>query len=162
MRIKGCCVLNEEMANHSFFSWAGIHIVEAAEGQSHLELSVKDHHRGGGGTEAINGGIVAYLFDGLLGTAVRSSWTEDVVGHVTVTLNIQYQRLLRVKNTVVARGRVTKMGGTTVFAAGEVYDESGLVAATCTGIYQVFRRKEHLAVDMGQPSSDGRERRDKK
>ncbi len=133
--------LNGEMNNlHPFYSWAGIDVVEATEGESYLELRVQDHHRGGGGTDAINGGIVAYLFDGILGAAVRSAWPDDVVRHVTITLNIQYHRLLRVKHTVIGRGHVTQFGGTTVFAAGEVYDDAGLVAATCTGVYRVFRR----------------------
>ncbi|PSR23208.1 MAG: hypothetical protein C7B45_03685 [Sulfobacillus acidophilus] len=133
--------LNKEtFIRPEIFSWAGIRIVEAAEGRSRLELQVEDHHRGGAGTNAINGGIVAYLFDGLLGMAVRSVWTEDVVRHATISLNIQYQRLVNVKETLVGCGHVTKAGGTTVFAVGEVYDDWGLVAASCTGIYRLFRR----------------------
>ncbi|MHB1611519.1 MAG: PaaI family thioesterase [Sulfobacillus sp.] len=131
----------EEMANHLFYTWAGLRVVQARGGQAVVELDVKEHHRGGGGTRAINGGIVAYLFDGLLGAAVGSTWTEDIVGQVTVTLNIQYQRMLQAEHTVVGRGRVTNKGSAMVFVAGEVYDESGEVAATCTGVYRVFRKR---------------------
>lgn len=131
-----------EANGYPFFSWAGLRIIEAKDGHSTLELDVQHHHRGGGGTDAVNGGIVAYMFDGLLGTAVRSIWTDDIVGQVTITLNIQYQRMIAAKHRIVGHGRVVRAGSSIVFVEGEVLDESGQVAAECTGIYRIFRKKE--------------------
>ena len=128
-----------EANGYPFFAWAGLRVVHAGGGQSRVELDVAHHHRGGGGTEAINGGIVAYMFDATQGVAVRSVWDDEVVGQVTVSLNIQYRRMLTVDKRVVAKARVTSMGRTTVFTAGEVYDEAGQVAASCTGIFRLFR-----------------------
>ncbi len=131
-----------EANGYPFFSWAGLRIVEAIEGSSTIELDVQHHHRGGGGTEAVNGGIIAYMFDGILGTAVRSIWTDDVVGQVTITLNIQYQRMIAAKHRIVGHGRVVRAGSSMVFVEGEILDESEQVAAECTGIYRIFRQRE--------------------
>ncbi len=124
-----------------FFSWAGLRITHAKDGEAQIELDVAHHHRGGGGTEAVNGGIVAYMFDGLLGVAVRSVWEEDVVGQVTVNLNIQYRQMLHAKQVVIGKSRVTTRGRSTVFAEGEVYNDAGQVAASCTGIFRLFRER---------------------
>lgn len=134
-----------EANGYPFYSWAGLRVVEATEGRSTIELDVQLHHRGGGGTEAVNGGIVAYMFDGLLGSAVRSIWTEDILTQVTITLNIQYLRLLKAKTQVVGKARVIRQGSTTVFAEGEILDESETVCAKCTGIYRLFRKSGHEA-----------------
>lgn len=120
-----------------FFRWPGLRIVEARDGRSRIELLVEEHHRGGGGTRAVNGGIIAYLFDGLLGTAVFSS-RSDIVGQVTVSLNITYLRMLEAERQVVGTARVIGGGRSLVFAQGEVMDEQGNVCATCSGIYRIF------------------------
>ncbi len=131
-----------EANGYPFYSWAGLRIVEAVDGQSTIVLDVQFHHRGGGGTDAVNGGIVAYMFDGLLGSAVRSVWTENVVTQVTITLNIQYLRMIKAKKQIVGHARVTRRGATTMFADGEILDEEGNVCAKCTGIYRLFRKRE--------------------
>ncbi len=128
-----------EANGYPFFSWAGLSIVEAQQGRSTLELAVEHHHRGGGGTHAVNGGIISYMFDGLLGVAVRSAWTPGVTGQVTITLNIQYLKMLQAEKTVVGHGRVVRLGATTAFVEGEILDESQTICATCTGIYKLFR-----------------------
>jgi len=120
-----------------FFRWPGFRVVEARDGQARVELLVEEHHRGGGGTRAVNGGIVAYLFDGLLGAAVFSS-RDDITGQVTVSLNITYLRMLEAERQVVGTARVISGGRNLVFAQGEVMDEHGNVCATCSGIYRIF------------------------
>lgn len=123
-----------------FFEWASLSVVEAGEGRARVQLDVQPHHRGGGGTEAVNGGIGAYMFDGVLGTAVRSTWDEGVVGQVTMTLNIQYLRPLLADETVTAYGEVTHRGRQSAFVRGEIYDREGRVAMAATGLFHLFRR----------------------
>lgn len=130
-----------EANGYPFFSWAGLRIVEAANGSATLELDVEHHHRGGGGTNAVNGGITAYMFDGLLGVAVRSAWDPGVSGQVTISLNIQYLRMIQTENKVIGHARVTRKGASTVFVEGEIFDESGTVCAKCVGIYKLFRQR---------------------
>ncbi|MCU0447791.1 MAG: PaaI family thioesterase [Microscillaceae bacterium] len=125
----------------SFYQWAGIEIIEAHAGEVRLVLHVQDHHRGGGGTQAINGGIVAYMFDALLGTCAGTVWDENTIGQVTITLNIQYLAMLQAEKQVVGVAHVTKRGKATVFMTGEIYDEQGEVCASCTGIYRLRQKK---------------------
>ena len=127
-----------EANGYPFYSWAGLRIVKADNGSSILELDVGHHHRGGGGTDAVNGGIVAYMFDGLLGVAVRSVWTSSVTGQVTISLNIQYLRMLKAQTKITGRAHVTRQGTSTVFVEGEIFDESGTACAKCVGIYKLF------------------------
>ncbi|PSR26152.1 MAG: hypothetical protein C7B43_14810 [Sulfobacillus benefaciens] len=134
-----------EANGYPFYSWAGLRIVEAVDGHSTIELDVQFHHRGGGGTEAVNGGIVAYMFDGLLGSAVRSIWTEAISTQVTITLNIQYLRMIKATSRIVGHAQVVRQGSTTVFAEGEILDESGTACAKCTGVYRLFRKHDREA-----------------
>lgn len=122
-----------------FFEWAQIAIQEVTDGQSCLFMEVTEHHRGGGGTQAVNGGIAAYLFDAALGTAVQSTWDKDVTGQVTMTLNIQYLRPLLAITGVTARAEVTHRGRSTVYAWGEICGDDGRPSMTATGIFHLFR-----------------------
>ncbi|NMP21100.1 PaaI family thioesterase [Sulfobacillus harzensis] len=124
-----------------FFEWAGMEVVEAAQGRSTVRLHVDRHHRGGGGTEAVNGGVGAYMFDGILGSAVRSTWDDEVAGQVTMTLTIQYLRPLIADDVVEGRGEVTHRGRSAVYAKGEIYDSQGRVAMRASGIFHLFRHR---------------------
>lgn len=126
----------------SFFEWAGLEIVAAHEGHARVRLHVQPHHRGGGGTDAVNGGIGAYMFDGVLGAAVRSTWDEDVLNQVTMTLNIQYLAPLSADTTVEASAEVTHRGRRAVYVRGEIYDRHGHVAMAAVGIFHLFRRHD--------------------
>lgn len=130
----------ESQYEQQFFQWAGLEVLEANNGRSRVRLHVEPHHRGGGGTEAVNGGIGAYLFDGLLGSAVRSTWDEDIQGQVTMTLTIQYLKPLLADDVVDGVGEVTHRGRSAVYAEGVIYDKHGSAAMSCTGIFHLFRQ----------------------
>jgi uncharacterized protein (TIGR00369 family) len=123
-----------------YTQWAGIRIVEASGGASLLELDVQDHHRGVGGTESINGAIIAYLHDILQGAAVRSAWDAAHLSLATISLNIQYLRLLNAEKLVTGRGRLVQRGGTVAYGESELLDEAGNVCSTSTGQFRLFRR----------------------
>lgn len=125
-----------------YFEWAGIELVRAHQGKAWVRMPVQSHHRGGGGTPAVNGGIAAYLFDGLLGATVRSIWDDAVKGQVTMTLTIQYLKPLFVKEVVTGYGEVTHQGRTAVYVRGEIYDDQGHIAMTASGIYHLFRDRD--------------------
>lgn len=132
----------------TFFSWPGLRIIEADKGRSRVELEVREHHRGGGGTRAINGGIVAYMFDGLLGIAIASLWDEKVQGQVTVNLNVDYLGPVEAKERIEGTASVVRMGRSVAFAEGRVFDEVGNLCATCTGIYRLFRNSRTSNSEM--------------
>lgn len=128
--------------SRSLFAWAGIRIVEAHAGRATLELDVADHHRGGGGSEAVNGAIVAYACDCALGTASASTWEEDVRAQVTVSMNVNYLRLARAEKLLTVTAEVVERGRNLVFVGGELRAENGETCATCTGTYRLFRRRD--------------------
>jgi uncharacterized protein (TIGR00369 family) len=127
--------------NRPLFAWAGIEIIEALDGVSRVELKVEDHHRGGGGTEAVNGAICAYVLDCALGVACASSWDDGVQAQVTVTIDVHYLRMLQTESTLTGTGRVVQRGRTLVFVHGELLDESGEICATCMATYRLFRAR---------------------
>ena len=122
-----------------YFEWAGIEVVRALDGEAEVRMPVVPHHRGGGGTAAVNGGIGAYVFDGVMGTAVRSTWDDQVRGQVTMTMTIQYQRPLIAQDAVTATARVTQRGRTAVYVEGMILNDAGEVSMTASGIYHLFR-----------------------
>ncbi|MEL6625308.1 MAG: PaaI family thioesterase [Bacteroidota bacterium] len=124
-----------------FFKWADLEIMEAADGKSELKLNVQRHHRGGGGTKAVHGGIIAYMFDGLLSSAARSLAGEDLMAMATMTLNVQYLQLLNVSEVVIGKAHVQKAGKSTAYVYGELYDDKGEACSTCTGIFRYFYKK---------------------
>lgn len=135
------------------FEWAGLEIVHAVGGEATVILHVEAHHRGGGGSSAINGAIAAYLFDCSLGTASASLWGDDTVAQVTVTMSVQYLRPLHAERSVTAVARVVRRGASLVFVEGDLKDEADNVCATCSAIYRLF----HLQPESAAVSSDSRD-----
>ena len=125
-----------------FFRWPGLRLMEAGDGIARVELRVEDHHRGGGGSPRhVNGGIVSYMFDGLLGAAVESTWDEGVRGQVTITLNVQFVDAIEAEHRIEGTARVLRRGGGLVFGEGQIFDENGKLGATCTGVYKLLRNR---------------------
>jgi acyl-coenzyme A thioesterase PaaI-like protein len=95
---------------------------------------VQPHHRGGMGTDAVNGAILAGLFDVAIG----------IVGHLhapgrrsgTTQLSIQFIRPLNGQSAVVS-ARLVKAGSNLVFATAEAADERGVQCARADGIVAV-------------------------
>lgn len=79
------------------------------------------------------------MFDGLLGTAIASKWDKTVVGQVTVTLTVEYLRMIQVEHRVTGKGKVIRMSNTLAFAEGGVFDEADELCAKCSGVYKIFR-----------------------
>lgn len=125
-----------------FLKWPGLELLSAKDGKSVMVLHVEEHHRGGGGHPlSINGGIVNYMFDGLLGAAVASTWDDGIVGQVTMTLTTQFIGQVRAAEELRGEANVTRRGGSTVFVEGRVFSDDGEVGAFCTGIFKLFRKK---------------------
>lgn len=124
----------------SFLLWAGMRITAAAEGRAAIELQVQEHHRGGGGTSAVNGGILAYMLDTVLGAAAHSLWDMGVVGQVTIHLDINYLTMVHADATVRGEAEVTRRGRSTVFVEGKIFTEDAQLGATATGVYHLFRK----------------------
>jgi len=91
-------------------------------------------HRGGMNTEAVNGAVIAGLFDVAVG----------IVGHFhtmgrragTAQLAIQFLRPL-MGQRIEVETRLVRAGTNLVFVAGEAFDQNRVLCARCDGIVAV-------------------------
>ncbi|HXE58000.1 MAG TPA: PaaI family thioesterase [Gemmatimonadales bacterium] len=97
---------------------------------------VQPHHRGGLGTEAVNGAVIAGLLDVAVGAVGHFQAIGQRAG--TAQLSIQFLRPV-LGNRVTAVARLVRAGQTLVFATAHVEDEQGKVCARCEGIVAVSR-----------------------
>ena len=95
---------------------------------------VEPFHRGGMGTDAVNGVVLAGLFDLAIGTV---GWlTRPDTRSATVSLAMTFLRPTR-GNRVTVEARLLRAGTNLIFAAAEIFDESGQVTARCDGTVAV-------------------------
>ena len=99
---------------------------------------VMPYHRGGMGTDAVNGPVLAGLFDLVIGTVGWLSRPES--RSATVMLSMTFLRPTR-GDRVVVEGRLLRSGTNLTFAAAEVIDERGEVTARCDGTVAVAQGK---------------------
>lgn len=120
---------------------------ESSPGQEILRLvNPRDDQRGGGGTSALNGGVIAYMFDGALGAAVATlvvqqfgEGARDIPGFAesTISLTINYVKPA-LGDVFEARGVAVRTGRTVAFAEGKLYDADGDICATASGVWRIF------------------------
>lgn len=95
---------------------------------------VHPYHRGGMGTDAVNGVVLAGLFDLAIGTV---GWLTRPDGRSgTVSLAMTFLRPTR-GNRVVVEARLLRAGTNITFAAAEIFDGDGQVTARCDGTVAV-------------------------
>ncbi|HRH89213.1 MAG TPA: PaaI family thioesterase [Rubrivivax sp.] len=138
----------ERWGGGSFLSAQGLEIELAGEGRAIVHLrSPSAAQRGGGGSDAVlNGGVIAYMFDGALGSSIttaslaRPEMREiDPLAYAqsTINLDITYVRAATGAR-FAAHGKVVNAGRNVAFAEGELLDDQGRVCATAKGIWRVF------------------------
>ena len=97
---------------------------------------VQAHHRGGLGTDAVNGAVIAGVFDLTIGLLGHFCAIGRRAG--TAQLNIHFVRPVRGDRFDVL-GRLVRAGSSLVFATADLHDESGQLCARCDGIVAVAR-----------------------
>jgi uncharacterized protein (TIGR00369 family) len=95
---------------------------------------VEIHHRGGMGTDAVNGPTIAAVFDLITGLAGYLQAIGKKVG--VVQLNIQFLRPVT-GTRFHAVARPTRAGRSLVFVAAELFDQAGVPCAASTGIVAI-------------------------
>lgn len=95
---------------------------------------IEPYHRGGLGTDAVNGAVIAGVFDLVIGLAGYLQTGGRRAG--VAQLSIQFLRpVLGSRFEVI--GHPVRVGVTLVFATAELVDERGVVCARCDGIVAV-------------------------
>lgn len=99
---------------------------------------VQTFHRGGVGTAAVNGVVLAGLFDLVIGTV---GWlTRPETRSATVNLAMTFFRPT-MGDRIAAEARLVRAGINLVFAAAEIFDGQGGVTARCDGMCSVAQGK---------------------
>ena len=92
---------------------------------------VRPHHRGGLGSDAINGGVLASMFDFAVGCT--SMLAPPLRRSATVQLSIAFERAVR-GDHARCEAWIERATGGLVFVSSHLLDASGAVCARCQGI----------------------------
>lgn len=95
---------------------------------------IQPEHRGGLGTDAVNGAVIAGIFDLVIGLSGYLQTAGRRAG--VAQLSIQFLRPVTGDRFEVI-GRPVRAGQTLVFATAELLDGRGTVCARCDGIVAV-------------------------
>lgn len=117
--------IRERVAASSFHASIGITVEQVREGSVDLRLDAGPGHTNLQGT--VHGGVLATLLDTAAGLAVRSAIPPGS-RHVSVNLDVQYLAPAGT-GTLLATGRVVRMGRRIAFAEADVTDAGGEVVA---------------------------------
>jgi uncharacterized protein (TIGR00369 family) len=99
---------------------------------------VRPEHRGGLGTAAVNGGVIAAMFDYAIGCT--PALLDPSRRAATMQLSMSFERPTR-GDTVRVEATLDNAGTSTLFASARLYDAQGQVCARCQGVVKVSQLK---------------------
>lgn len=95
---------------------------------------VRPEHRGGLGTSAVNGGIIAAMFDLVIGCT--PALLDPTRRCATLQLSMSFQRPLT-GDAVRAEAEIDSAGKNTLFASARIMDSQGNVCARAQGVVRI-------------------------
>jgi acyl-coenzyme A thioesterase PaaI-like protein len=98
---------------------------------------IRPEHRGGLQTDAVNGAVIAGIFDLVIGLSGYVHTRGRRAG--VAQLSVQFLRPLN-GSRLQAVARATRIGINLVFSTAEMQDDRGVVCARCDGIVAVSGR----------------------
>lgn len=108
--------------------------------------AVQPAQRGGLGSAAVNGGVLAAIFD--LAIGCTPALVDPTRRTATVQLSISFMRAVR-GDRLTARGRVARAGDTLLFSEAVIFDEQGTACAKCDGLVRMSTERWE---DGGSPA----------
>ncbi|CAN5420216.1 hypothetical protein BH11MYX1_BH11MYX1_00100 [soil metagenome] len=93
--------------------------------------AVLPQQRGGKGTDAVNGGVLAMMFDFALGATALLA--PPLRRNATCQLSIEFMKGVR-GDAVRAIGKVDRATRTILFSSAELFDEKGVLCARASGL----------------------------
>ncbi|HEX8436675.1 PaaI family thioesterase [Archangium sp.] len=99
---------------------------------------VRTEHRGGLGTAAVNGGVIAAMFDYAIGCT--PALKDPTRRAATMQLSLSFERPVR-GDVVRAEATIDSAGSSTLFASARMYDAQGQVCARCQGVVKLSQMK---------------------
>jgi acyl-coenzyme A thioesterase PaaI-like protein len=127
--------LAKEWNKHPGMEHLGVRVDLSQQGEVRVDIDpIQPFHRGGLGTDAVNGAIISGVFDLVSGLAGYLHTLGKKAG--VAQLSIQFLRpVLGDRFHVV--GRPNRVGRNLVFTSAELLDDHGVVCARCDGIVSV-------------------------
>src|SRR3990167_1898293 len=145
----------QRWGNNNFMRAQGLEVDVVAVGEACVRLpQVMATQRGGGGSDSVlNGGVIAYMFDGALGCAIASSLLArpemrgidpQRLRQSTINLDISYVDAA-ISEHFAARGKVVRASPNIAFAEGGLLDAQGRICAAARGIWRIFWPRDEAA-----------------
>lgn len=100
-------------------------------------LPVRHEHRGGLGSEAVNGGILAAMFDLVIGSTC--ALVDPKRKSATMQLSMNLERPV-IGDRITAEAWVDRAGGSTVFSSAVIRDGNGEICARGQGVVKLSKR----------------------
>lgn len=121
----------------AFRELVGFRMTGWRDDRATMELPLEGKHMNGAGVP--HGGVYALLLDSVLGVAGLPDG-DPTRGLRAITLSLTTSFLAPPRGRLlIAEGWKTGGGRTTFFAEGRVRDETGVLAATASGVFRYFR-----------------------
>ena len=95
---------------------------------------IRPEHRGGLGTSAVNGGVIAAMFDLVIGCT--PALLDPTRRCATLQLSMSFQRPLT-GDSVRAEAEIDSAGKNTLFASARIMDSQGNVCARAQGVVRI-------------------------
>ncbi len=98
--------------------------------------AVDNVHRGGMGSQAVNGGVLSAMFDFALGNV--GILVEPLRRYATVQIALMFERAVR-GGSVRCVASIERAAPNLVFASARILDENGTVCSRATGMISLGR-----------------------
>lgn len=95
---------------------------------------IQPWHRGGLGTNAVNGGVLAAIFDLVIGTT--PALIDPTRRTATMQLSISFEKPV-MGDRLSAEAWIDRAGGSVLFSSAEIKDGQGDVCARCHGLVRI-------------------------
>lgn len=99
---------------------------------------VLPHHLGGMGTDAVNGGVLAALFD--LAIGVTAALVDPTRRSATAQLSVSFMRAVRgARFHIIAT--TARQGDVLTFSTARLFDSTGVECAMASGLVRLSKQK---------------------
>jgi uncharacterized protein (TIGR00369 family) len=118
-----------------FWDYIGMteQIIEPGYAELHIPITSNLHQRRG----VVHGGVLATLIDGAVGSAVRSTMSEEQAS-ATVEMKINYVRPAK-GDYLIAKAKLSHRGKTLAVGQAEIFDPDGNLVAMGTATYMILK-----------------------
>ncbi|MBI3181832.1 MAG: PaaI family thioesterase [Myxococcales bacterium] len=145
----------EHFNRSASLKFMGVKLSFPTSEQVQVDLEIRPEHRGGMGTEAVNGGVLAAMFD--LAIGCTPALVEPTRRSATIQLSMSFLKPVR-GDRLRAIARIDRAGAGVLFSSATLFDAHGEVCARCQGVMHLSRLRWASGVSpaIDQRSEPGR------